>query len=98
MKKYIVFLFLILTVILTICPIFAAETERRDSTANFPWAQQRSYYQTTGSFLTIGEEELERRTLGDLRNRLTGMMPAISVQEKAGDFWSSSYQLSLIHI
>lgn len=92
MKKYIVFLFLILTVILTICPIFAAETERRDSTANFPWAQQRSYYQTTGSFLTIGEEELERRTLGDLRNRLTGMMPAISVQEKAGDFWSSSYQ------
>ena len=78
MKKYIVFLFLILTVILTICPIFAAETERRDSTANFPWAQQRSYYQTTGSFLTIGEEELERRTLGDLRNRLTGMMPAIS--------------------
>ena len=33
MKKYIVFLFLILTVILTICPIFAAETERRDSTA-----------------------------------------------------------------
>lgn len=34
MKKYIVFLFLILTVILTICPIFAAETERRDSTAN----------------------------------------------------------------
>ena len=62
MKKYIVFLFLILTVILTICPIFAAETERRDSTANFPWAQQRSYYQTTGSFLTIGEEELERRT------------------------------------
>lgn len=42
MKKYIVFLFLILTVILTICPIFAAETERRDSTANFPWAHNNA--------------------------------------------------------
>ena len=47
MKKYIISLLTILTTTLAIGPIFAAETERRDSTANFPWAQQRSYYQTT---------------------------------------------------
>lgn len=89
MKKS--YLLLILSGVMAVGVSSAAETEKRDSIANFPWAQQRSYYQTTGSYLTIGEKELEKRTLGDLRNRLTGIMPAIDVQEISGSLWASNY-------
>lgn len=88
-KKTIKYFFLAFFSILTAFPLLAEEPEKKDTTINFPWSQELSYYQTTGSFLSVGEAELEKRTLGDLRNRLTGLLPGFEVTEKAGGLWAT---------
>lgn len=85
------YILLVLLVALSIGSLSAADKERRDTVINYLWAKEKSYYHTTGSFLTVGESELEKRTMGDLRNRLTGMIPGLEVTESAGGLWPSEF-------
>lgn len=47
--------------------------------------------ETTGSSgLTIKEEVLGKKMLGDMRNQLTGLIPGLEIVETAGGLWNSS--------
>lgn len=47
----------------------AAGFGQKDSTITLPWNEQRTYYQTTGSYLSIKGNSLDGKMMGDLRNR-----------------------------
>lgn len=72
---------------------FAGDIERKDSTITYPWAEKRTYFQTTGSWLSVDVPRLEGKVPGDLRNRLTGLVPGMEVVENAGGFNPSGYAM-----
>ena len=55
----------------------AAGFGQKDSTITLPWNEQRTYYQTTGSYLSIKGSSLDGKMMGDLRNRLTGLITGL---------------------
>lgn len=63
----------------------------RDTLVVMPWNGRTSYHETTGSYLSIGSEELDGKMQGDLMNRLTGAVPGLEIVEKAG-FALPNYQ------
>ena len=85
MKK----LFIILCVAAASVPVLRAQ-ELADSLIAFPWEGQKTYCTTTGSALTVSTADLEKRALGDLRNRFTGLVPGFEVTESGGSFLSTS--------
>lgn len=88
-------LYILSAIIGVIAPtqISAAEAERTDTTYILPWGQSLNYWQTTGNIRNAGEEQLERRTAGDLRNRLTGMLPGLEITENSGGLKPDGFQL-----
>lgn len=71
----------------------AAGFGQKDSTITLPWNEQRTYYQTTGSYLSIKGSSLDGKMMGDLRNRLTGLITGLDVTELAGGFEASGYAM-----
>ena len=71
----------------------AAGFGQKDSTITLPWNEQRTYYQTTGSYLSIKGSSLDGKMMGDLRNRLTGLITGLDVTELSGGFEASGYAL-----
>ena len=69
----------------------AAVPEKKDSVITYPWGQKLSYWQTTGSGLSVNIPKLETKVAGDLRNRLTGVVPGLDVRELSGGFEPSGY-------
>ncbi len=71
----------------------AVELEKKDSVITYPWGQKLSYWQTTGSGLSVNIPKLENKVAGDLRNRLTGVVPGMDVRELSGGFDPSAYAM-----
>lgn len=49
----------------------AAVPEKKDTVITYPWGQKLTYWQTTGSGLTVNIPKLETKVAGDLRNSMT---------------------------
>ena len=88
MKK--IFL-LVLLMFVSILSVFASQTQEKDSVLVMPWNRIMSYDQSTGSFLSVSSDVLDKGLLGDLLNRLTGLVPGLEITEKAG-FAIPNYQ------
>lgn len=71
----------------------AAVPEKKDSVITYPWGQKLTYWQTTGSGLTVNIPKLETKVAGDLRNSMTGVVPGMDVRELAGGFDPSAYAM-----
>ena len=63
---------------------------RSDTLASLPWDVVKSYAKTTGKQVSIGRDDLERQASGDLRNRLTGMLPGLEVTEYGGGIYRAA--------
>ena len=81
MKKLIL---LILFMFVSILSVFASQTQEKDSVLVMPWNRIMSYDQSTGSSLSVSSDVLDKGLLGDLLNRLTGLVPGLEITEKAG--------------
>lgn len=64
--------------------------ELPDTLASYPWGVSKTYDQATGTYQVVNQEMLEKRALGDLRNRFTGMIPGLIVTENGGSFFSAA--------
>lgn len=71
----------------------AAVPEKKDSVITYPWGQKLTYWQTTGSGLTVNIPKLETKVAGDLRNSMTGVVPGMDVRELTGGFDPSGYAM-----
>ena len=97
MKRYIVILSFLLAFQK---PADAQTAGQKDTVAVHPWSMVKTYDTSTGKFLSVRGEELERHAAGDLRNRLTGMLPGVDVTELGGGIYEaavsdySNYHLS----
>ena len=60
----------------------AAVPEKKDTVITYPWGQKLTYWQTTGSGLSVNIPKLETKVAGDLRNRMTGVVPGMDVRER----------------
>ena len=80
MRKYI-----ILFILLVLPAVSYAQTAgQKDTLVNLPWNTTKTYSTTTGKVITIYRADLEKHAIGDLRNRLTGMVPGHEVTEEGG--------------
>ena len=71
----------------------AAVPEKKDTVITYPWGQKLTYWQTTGSGLSVNIPKLETKVAGDLRNRMTGVVPGMDVRELTGGFDPSAYAM-----
>lgn len=71
----------------------AAVPEKKDTVITYPWGQKLTYWQTTGSGLSVNISKLETKVAGDLRNRMTGVVPGMDVRELTGGFDPSAYAM-----
>ena len=71
----------------------AAVPEKMDTVITYPWGQKLTYWQTTGSGLTVNIPKLETKVAGDLRNSMTGVVPGMDVRELAGGYDPSAYAM-----
>lgn len=71
----------------------AAVPEKKDTVITYPWGQKLTYWQTTGSGLTVNIPKLETKVAGDLRNSMTGVVPGMDVRELTGGFDPSAYAM-----
>lgn len=97
MKRYII----MLSFLLAFQEILVAQPAgQKDTVAVHPWSTVKTYDTSTGKFLSVRREDMERHAIGDLRNRLTGMLPGIDVTELGGGIYEaavsdySNYHLS----
>lgn len=88
MNKYLI---LFVAAGITSLSTVSAHEEKKDSTIVLPWGVNRSYWQTTGSFLQTSGSALDGKPVGDVRNRLTGVIPGLEVIEVAGGTHHSGY-------
>ena len=87
------YIFSVLAAAVVCVEMSATVPEKKDSVILYPWGQKLSYWQTTGSGLTINIPKLETKVAGDLRNSLTGIVPGMDVREVSGGFEPSSYAM-----
>ena len=81
MRKYI-----ILFILLALPAVSLAQTAgQKDTLVNLPWSVTKSYSTTTGKSITIYRSDLEKHAIGDLRTRLTGMVPGLEITEEGGN-------------
>ena len=70
--------------------VTAAQNDQElDSLVTLPYNVSKDKNQITGTVYQIGEEELSKRVHGDLRGRLTGMIPGLEVKENGGSYFSA---------
>ena len=87
MRKYICILFSLFAVVTV---SYGQDPERKDTLATQIWGQARPYDRTTGKIISVGRPQLERHALGDVRNRLTGMLPGVDVTEFSGGIYEAA--------
>ena len=68
----------------------AQNPERKDTLSLEVWGKARTYDKTTGKTVSVGRPELERHAIGDVRNRLTGMLPGVDVTEISGGVYEAA--------
>ena len=85
MKKYITVLSILLAFSLS---SFAQSAGQKDTLVSLSDGV-KSYNMTTGKLITIDRAELQKHGIGDLRDRLTGMVPGLEVTEYGGGVFSS---------
>lgn len=84
MRKYI-----ILFILLALPAVSFAQTAgQKDTLVNLPWSTTKAYSNTTGKVITIYRSDLEKHSIGDLRNRLTGMIPGLEITEEGGNVYN----------
>lgn len=87
MKKYI----LILSVMFAFpAAALAQHVGQNDTLVSLPGDAARSYSMTTGKLLTIDRSGLQKSGIGDLRNRMTGMIPGLEVRENGGGIFNTA--------
>lgn len=87
MKKYA----LILSILLAFPAVAIAQhVGQKDSLVYLPAEAPKSYDKTTGKLLSIDRADLQKSGIGDLRNRLTGMIPGLEVIENGGGIVNAS--------
>ena len=86
MKRYIIILFSLLA----FHAAYAQTAGQKDTLAAHPWSTSKTYNTSTGKILTAGKAELERRPIGDLRNRLVGMLPGVDITEYGGGVYQAA--------
>lgn len=86
MREYIV----MLSFLLAFQASFAQTAGQKDTLAVHPWATEKTYNTATGKMLSLSREDLERHSIGDLRNRLTGMLPGVDVTEYGGGVYQAA--------
>lgn len=65
-------------------PVMSDAKQDKDSLATYSWSDVKTYSDAVGSFKTITAEELEKMPMGDLRGKLTGLVPGLFVTETSG--------------
>jgi len=63
---------------------------QKDTVAVHPWNTVTTYNTSTGKILTATRSDLERRPIGDLRNRLVGMLPGVDITEYGGGIYEAA--------
>lgn len=74
----------IMAVCASLISSLAMAQTHRDSLVLMSWNTAVPYERSTGSFLSVDTESLERTVQSDLMNRLTGLVPGLEIVEKAG--------------
>lgn len=69
-------------------PAFGGEPA--DSLAAVPWNSKADYWKSAATVTPISLTEAEKSPVYDLRNKLTGLVPGLIVQESCGDIMPSS--------
>lgn len=90
MKRYYIYIITVLAAAFCATGVSAQTREKPDTVAAFSWSDVKTFSEATGSFKTVGEQDLEKRGMGDLRNMLTGMVPGLYVTEDGGSFFSAA--------
>ena len=86
MRKHILFFFL-----LSFPAVALAQTAgQKDTLVSMPWGTTRTYSNTTGKVITLQRKDLEMHSMGDLRNRLVGMVPGLEVTENGGGIYMAA--------
>jgi len=87
MRKHIIFLFALLAFQAV---SFAQTAGQRDTLVNLPWGVTKSYATTTGKVITVYSDEIQRNGVGDLRNRMTGLVPGLDIVELSGGIYQAA--------
>ncbi len=87
------YIFSVLAAVAVCIEVSATTPGKKDSVITYPWGQKLTYWQTTGSGLTVNIPKLETKVAGDLRNRLTGIVPGLDVREMSGGFEPSAFEM-----
>lgn len=75
-------------VIVTMSCVLTAEAQN-DTLSNVPYNRVSGWSHTTSDISQIKGERLENRSMGDLRERLTGMLPGLEIRQLTGEGWAS---------
>ena len=91
MKRYCIYIIMAVTALCVSEAVTAAQNEQEaDSLFALPYNVTKTKGQVTGNLYQISGTELSRRVHGDLRGRMTGMIPGLEVIEKGGSYFASS--------
>ena len=83
MKRYCIYIIMAVTALCVSEAVTAAQNEQEaDSLFALPYNVTKTKGQVTGNLYQITGTELSRRVHGDLRGRMTGMIPGLEVIEK----------------
>ena len=87
--RYIKYIILPLAILATgIAPAFAGEPA--DSLSALPWNTKADYWKSAATFTPVSLTDAEKSPVYDLRNKLTGIVPGLTVQEACGDIMPGS--------
>lgn len=70
--------------------IMAQEKNDADTLHRLPYDTFKKSEQMTGSIWSVDGVDLSKRVSGDLRSRLTGMLPALEITENGGSYFSAA--------
>ncbi|MBR6933639.1 MAG: SusC/RagA family TonB-linked outer membrane protein [Bacteroidales bacterium] len=78
-----------------ICMAVSAQAqEQRDTVVNYPLGRTVDVNMTTSLIRTVSGEKLEEMPAGDVRGRMTGLLPGFFATEEEGFYWGGSNSYS----
>lgn len=84
--KAVRYLYAIMAVVALEAGVASAQS---DTLSNAPYEVVRSWSRTTADITELKGERLEIRSTGDLRERITGLLPGLEVRQLTGEGWAS---------